>query len=608
MKRAHRMPFGAEVGEEGTGFRLWAPGAHEVELVLGTGPAAAARRMAARAGGWFAADVAGAVAGTRYAFRIDGGLTVPDPAARANPDGVHAASEVIDPGAYAWADADWRGRPWHEAVVYELHVGTFTPEGTFAAASARLDALTQTGVTAIELMPVAAFPGARSWGYDGVLLFAPAAAYGRPDDLKRLVDAAHARGLMVLLDVVYNHFGPEGNYLHVYAPAFFNPRHATPWGAAINFDGAASGTVREFFVHNALYWLHEFHLDGLRLDAVHAIADDSRPDIVSEIAQRTRTSVDPDRHVHLVLENDRNQAHYLARDAVGRAPLATAQWNDDLHHAAHVIVSGETDGYYADYAQAPVALFARALAEGFVYVGQPSAYRGGERRGEPSAALPPAAFVSFLQNHDQVGNRAYGERVRALADDARVDAVTACILLAPQVPLLFMGEEFAATAPFLYFCDFGPELASAVRDGRRAEFARFARFGNPAARAAIPDPAAPSTYAASKLDWRERERAPGLRTLTLYRTLLAARRRHVVPFAARVLHGGMFEVVDDSGLHVQWTATDGRRLHLLANLGPTAVALSLPAGERIAAVAPPPAGGGTGMPPGTVVAVMEAGP
>ena len=604
MKHVHRMPFGAQCDEGATAFRLWAPAAQTVEVALGTGPITRHVALVRGDDGGFEARVDGVDAGARYAFRIDGGLVVPDPASRANPDGVHGPSLVVDPAAYSWSDDAWAGRPWREAVVYELHVGTFTPAGTFTAALAHLDDLVALGVTAVELMPLAAFPGSRNWGYDGVLPFAPAASYGTPDELKRLVDAAHARGLMVLLDVVYNHFGPEGNYLHAYAPQFFNPKHRTPWGDAINFDGDANATVREFFIHNALYWLEEFRFDGLRLDAVHAIADASHPDFVTELASRVRAAF-TGRHVHLVLENDRNDARYLRRDEAGRPMLATAQWNDDLHHALHVIATGEDDGYYADYAAAPVQFLGRALAEGFVYQGQPSAYRAGAARGEPSVSLPPTAFVSFLQNHDQIGNRALGERLSTLADPQLLRAVTACVLLSPQVPLLFMGDEFAASTPFLFFCDFGAELAQAVTSGRRDEFARFARFRDARAREAIPDPNALATFAASKLDRRCASTAMGSATLALYRECLALRQRFVVPLLAQLHHGGAFVVDDDALLRVQWCAAAGRCLHLVANLSRAPRrAVALPAGEAIFATVGMPAAGTTGSLPAYAVAFI----
>jgi len=577
----HAMPFGAEVlAGGGVRFRLWAPGATRVDLRL-EGVEPTEQAMAAEAGGWFALTVPAAGPGSRYRYRIDGDLLVPDPASRFNPDDVHGPSEVVDPAAFAWQDEGWRGRPWEEAVIYELHVGSFSPAGTFGGVEERLDYLADLGITAIELMPVADFPGRRNWGYDGVLPFAPDASYGRPEDLKRLVQAAHARGLMVLLDVVYNHFGPEGNYLHAYAPAFFNPRHETPWGAAINFDAPGRDTVRRFFIDNALYWLDEFHLDGLRLDAIHAIRDDSSPDIVEELAAAVRNGIE--RPVHLILENDSNQARYLdpeksrrwragAGGAIDPKGCATAQWNDDIHHALHVLATGETDGYYADYAVDPVGQLGRCLAEGFAFQGDPSPFRHGERRGEPSGHLPPAAFVNFLQTHDQVGNRAFGERLCLQSDPEALEALTAIVLLSPQPPMLFMGEEFAAATPFLFFCDFGPELAAAVTAGRRREFGRFARFADPAVRERIPDPNSEETYAASCLDWNSLAREPHGRWHRYYRELLALRRRWIVPRLPGTPGGSAtWRKQPPHGLEVDWRLGDGSRLHLQANLGPAAV-------------------------------------
>ncbi|RYY96145.1 MAG: DUF3459 domain-containing protein, partial [Comamonadaceae bacterium] len=417
---------------------------------------------------------------------------------------------------------------------------------------------------------VADFPGQRGWGYDGVLLFAPTAPYGTPDELKALVDAAHALGLMVLMDVVYNHFGPEGNYLHAGSPSFFNSAHQTPWGSAINYDGERSRTVRDFFVHNALYWVEEFRCDGLRMDAVHAIRDDSPLDIVAEICAALRDGPGRERHVHVVLENDANGAHYLARDVAGTPLIATAQWNDDLHHAAHVLVTGDTDGYYADYADDPVAQFGRALAEGFVFQGQPSPFRDGERRGEPSGHLPLAAFVSFLQTHDQVGNRAFGERIDALADPVLLRAAYACLLLSPHAPMLFMGEEYAASTPFLYFCDFGPELAQAVSTGRRAEFGKFAAFADEAVRARIPDPNAAATFEASKLRWDERNHSPHRDFMAHISTLLAIRHRALVPHLTGQAGGGR-QWRDGDALRVEWPLAGSARLHLLAHFGKQAI-------------------------------------
>ena len=587
MKHRHAMPFGAEApGDGNIRFRLWAPGAKQVTLEIDSDAKHAEVSMSALDAGWFEASVPDTPAGTRYAYRA-GDTRFPDPASRFNPDDVHGASMVVDPLAFDWRDGAWSGRPWEQAVIYELHIGTFTPEGTFTAAIGRLDYLAGLGVTALEIMPVADFPGRRSWGYDGVLPFAPDASYGTPEDLKRLVEQAHLRGLMVLLDVVYNHFGPEGNYLHSYAPQFFSPRHHTPWGAAINFDAEGSRTVRDFFIHNALYWAQEYRFDGLRLDAVHAIADDSDPDIVTEIARALRAGPGRDRQIHLVLENDRNQARYLERDAARRPLAASAQWNDDLHHALHILITGERDGYYEDYAVRPLWYLGRSLAQGFAYQGESSAHRDGKLRGEPSAQLPPAAFISFLQTHDQVGNRALGERLCAIAAPQALRTALACVLLAPAPPLLFMGEEFAASTPFLFFCDFGPELAAAVTCGRRHEFARFECFRDPAAQAAIPDPNDPKTFAASKLRWDEIGRPPHSEWLAFYRELLALRHREIAPRLAGTRSGGEFVLEDGGVLRVRWTLGDGSLLHLAANFAPTPSAPQrLPPGKMVYASAP----------------------
>jgi malto-oligosyltrehalose trehalohydrolase len=605
MKRRHAMPFGCELLPAGSArFRLWAPVAREVVVRLHDGSSNAQNLPAAPVGsGWFELEHPSVRAGDRYHFIIDG-QAVPDPASRWNPDDIHGASAVVDPLAFDWQDAEWAGRPWHEVVLYELHVGTFTPAGTFAGVEQRLDHLVELGVTAIELMPVADFPGARDWGYDGALLFAPDAAYGTPDDLKRLVQAAHVRGLMVFLDVVYNHFGPEGNYLHLYAPQFFTERHHTPWGVAIDFDGPARRAVRDFYVHNALYWLEEFHFDGLRLDAVHAIHDTSQPDILEEIAAAVRAGPGASRHVHLVLENDDNRTRYLCPQAAGGA-CYEAQWNDDIHHALHVLLTGERDGYYADYADDPTAHLGRCLAEGFAYQGERSLYRDDRCRGEPSGALPATSFVSFLQNHDQIGNRAFGERLTVLARPAPLAAALAVVLLAPAPPLLFMGEEWGTTQPFLFFCNFEPSLAPAVTAGRRKEFAQFPRFRDQAARERIPDPSVPETFAASKLDWGECARGPGAECLARYRRLLALRRTEIVPRLAGMSTGGYYRRFQRHGLAVDWPLGDGTMLHLVCNLSDVELeAVVLPRGRMIYATHP--SSGGGAFPPWSVAWLLEA--
>ena len=571
MKRSHTMPFGAELCENGeVRFRLWAPKAQRVELCI-EDPPAEQIPLERLDDGWFELITRAARAASRYRFQIDGEAKVPDPASRFQPLDVHWPSEVIDPRAFDWKDDQWRGRPWEDAVIYELHVGAFTPEGTFHGVSERLDYLRDLGVTAIELMPVADFPGRRNWGYDGVLPYAPDSSYGRPEDLKFLVQAAHDRGLMVFLDVVYNHFGPDGNYLSLYSPQFFTSRHRTPWGDGINFDGPESRVVREFFIHNALFWLEEYNFDGLRLDAVHAIADDSTPDIITELAQVVRQRFKGHRLVHLILENGDNAARYLHRDSDGRVLLYDAQWNDDIHHVFHVLTTGETDGYYSDYARDPIRHLCRCLSEGFAYQGDHSEYHG-EPRGEPSSSLPPSAFISFVQNHDQVGNRALGERITQLASPAAVKAAMEILLLSPAPPLLFMGEEFGASTPFLFFCDFRDELANAVTNGRRNEFARFAKFSSPEMREQIPNPNAEKTYLQSKLDWQSLTREPHARWLQLYRELLSIRKRKLVPHLRTIIavRSECF-TSEKRGISVNWYLGDRASLLLRANMGEGAV-------------------------------------
>jgi 1,4-alpha-glucan branching enzyme/maltooligosyltrehalose trehalohydrolase len=566
------MPFGAELLEDGrVRFRLWAPAAERVEVCLpdrdGACHSPGVLPMEAEPGGWFALTTGLAAAGTRYLFRIDGDMQVPDPASRFQPQDVHGPSEVIDPGAREWQDTSWSGREWEETIIYELHVGTFTPQGSFSGVEEKLDYLVELGITALELMPVADFPGTCNWGYDGVYLFAPDSQYGRPDDLKALVDAAHSRGLMVFLDVVYNHFGPEGNYLHVYAPQFFTDRYPTPWGAGINYDGEHSHWVRQFYIHNALYWLEEYHLDGLRFDAVHAIQDDSMPDILTELADCVRRSFGEQRHIHLVLENDYNESRYLARDASHRPRRYVAQWNDDFHHGLHVLLTGETDGYYMDYARDPLSCLARCLAEGFAYQGEPSAYRENTPRGEPSTRLPPTAFVAFLQNHDQVGNRAFGERISVLSEPAPLRAVLALLLLAPSPPLLFMGQEWGCTRPFYFFCDFGADLADTVVAGRRDEFSRFPQFRDPAARARIPDPMDRGTFEAAVLDWNAHDNPQHQNWFNYHRELLAIRQHVLIPRLHKLpAEGRHCSQLGAGALSAHWILGDGSELVLIANI------------------------------------------
>ena len=536
-------------------FRLWAPQAGGVNLRL----AGRDLPMEKRDAGWFELT-AEAAPDDEYAYVLPDGMVVPDPASRAQAGDVHGPSRVVDPRAYEWRH-DWPGRPWEEAVVYELHVGTFTPEGTFRAAIERLDHLAEIGITAVELMPVAQFAGDRGWGYDGVLLYAPHRAYGTPEDLKALVDAAHSRGLMVLLDVVYNHFGPDGNYLHAYAEDYFDASRHTPWGPAIAYDRAP---VRRFAIENALYWIEEYRFDGLRLDAIDAIEDPSDKDILIELAEEMRARV-TDRPVHLATEDNRNITTLHERGEGGGVPLHTAEWNDDVHNVAHVIATHETDGYYQEFAQHRFELFARALAEGFAYQGQHSPYKDAPR-GAPSAHLPPTAFVDFIQNHDQVGNRAFGDRLIGLTSRPMHDALTTILALSPHSPLFFMGEEWGETRPFCFFTDFHGELADAVRDGRRREFMHFAAFADAADVAHIPDPNDRATFETSKIDWDHRETAEGQAALGLLRRLLATRREEVVPYLAQAGgHAGRVVAAEDGRIAVDWQL--GPRLwQLRANL------------------------------------------
>lgn len=518
-----------------------------------------------RAGeGWFEAVLPDAGAGTAYRFRLGDGMEVPDPAARAQAGDVHNPSLVVDPSAYRWQSRDWQGRPWEEAVIYELHVGSFTEAGSFAAAMGKLDHLADTGVTAVEIMPVAQFSGRRGWGYDGVLIYAPHPAYGRPDEMKAFIDAAHQRGLMVLLDVVYNHFGPDGNYLHSYAPQFFHDERHTPWGPAIAYDRKP---VRDFFIDNALYWLGEFRLDGLRFDAIDNIVDEgSEPELMVEIAERIRERF-PDRHIHLTTEDNRNITRLHERGGGGEVRLHTAEWNDDIHNVLHVIATGESDGYYEDFVEEPWEKLARGLAEGFVYQGEVSKHGGGRKRGVPSAHQPPTAFVDFLQNHDQVGNRGLGERLSVMAEPRVLELMTAMLLLSPHIPLLFMGEEFGETRPFQFFTDFHGDLARAVREGRRREFAHFTAFAGH--EEDIPDPNDPETFAASRLDWEKLDQPAHQARLRQVKALLAARRSFVVPLLAQA-RGNCGQVLEagDGFVAIDWRLGGGR-LSLRANFGTT---------------------------------------
>ncbi|TFL18098.1 malto-oligosyltrehalose trehalohydrolase [Jannaschia formosa] len=570
--------WGAVPTDTGTRFRIWAPDHDELELLLPDGP----RAMEAEGDGWWSLT-ADAPPGTEYGYRLPDGLEIPDPASRLQAGDVHGRSVVTGRDAYDWQH-ERPERPWHEAVIYELHLGTFTPEGTYRAAIDKLDHLRDLGVTAIDILPVAQFAGRRGWGYDGVLLYAPHNAYGSPDDLRALVDAAHGRGIMVMLDVVYNHFGPDGNYLPALAPAFFDQEAETPWGSTIDYD---RDPVRRFAIENATYWIENFRIDGLRFDAIDHIADDSDPDLLTEMAREIRRVLPG---AWLMTEDNRNVTYLHERGEDGTTPLMDGEWNDDWHNAAHVVATDETEGYYAEFADDPTGWLARACATGFAYQGE-----GG--RGVSSGHLPPVAMVNFLQNHDQIGNRAVGERLTKLTPMARLEALQAMLLLSPQIPLLFMGEEWNATEPFLFFADFEGELATAVTEGRRREFSAFVGFTD-----AVPDPIDPQTFARSRLVWDRLAQGDHQEALARTRELIALRRDRIVPLldgvgghAGRHLHAPKHCIATDWHLN-------GGLLQMRANFAHHPEKLAPVLGETLHLTGPAP-----GAPNSVLFALAEGG-
>lgn len=567
-----------------TRFRLWAPNVDLIQLEIDGKPTVA---MSAVGGGWHEAETA-CPAGARYRYRLPDGTIVPDPASRAQDGDAHGASVVADPSSYVWKNPNWPGRPWHETVIYELHAGVM---GGFAGVTADLPRLARLGVTAVELMPVAEFTGGHNWGYDGVLPYAPDTSYGTPDALKHLIDTAHGLGLMVFLDVVYNHFGPDGNYLHAYAADFFRLDRSTPWGDAIDFRRPE---VCRFFIENAIYWVNEFRFDGLRLDAVHAIGDTA---FLIDFAEKVRASVAPERHVHLCLENELNDARLLR--AVGDEPKYDAQWADDLHHCIHVLLTGEEEAYYSAFAQAPAVLLARCLAEGFAFQGE--AASGRAARGTPSAHLPPTAFIICLQNHDQIGNRAFGDRLHTLANPAAMRAATVLLLLTPQIPLLFMGQEWATKAPFLFFTGYNGELADAVREGRRREFAHFASFQDEAMRERIPDPSAVETFNATVPDSSEISHPQHADWFALHRDLLALRAQVITPHIPGARSAGA-EALGRTGVFARWIMGNGSTLTIAANFGAEPLPCPPIAGEVIFQTAP---FGAQGLAPRSAVATLQ---
>jgi maltooligosyltrehalose trehalohydrolase len=522
---SRRLPIGAEPQPGGVHFRVWAPAGREVVVESDDG---AAHRLAAEPGGYFSALIAGAGAGMRYRFRLDArDPALPDPASRSQPDGPHGSSEVIDPSGFTWTDREWRGPDPDRLVIYEFHAGTFTPEGTWEAAARHLPALVKLGVTCVEMMPVAEFSGRFGWGYDGVDLFAPTRLYGRPDDLRRFVDHAHGLGLGVILDVVYNHFGPDGNYLRVFSETYFTRQATTEWGEAINFDGDDCAPVREFFTANAGYWIDEFHFDGLRLDATHRIFDTSADHIVAAIARRVREVAGP-RRTFVSAEDEDQRAVLLQSPEDGGYGL-DASWNDDFHHAARVALTGRREGYYRDY-YGTAREFVALARHGFLFQGQLSAARG-DPRGTPSLGLSGSRFVVCLENHDQVAHSGAGLRGHQLSSPGCWRAMTAYLLLAPAIPMLFQGQEFAASSPFLYFADHPGELGRLVAEGRRAFLAQFPSLASPEMQVRLDDSGDPDTFRRCILDHAERDRHH--EALALHRDLLALR-RELHPTGCRV--------------------------------------------------------------------------
>ena len=514
--------MGAEVVADGVAFCAWAPQARTVTVVLETvdGPHECA--LATQRDGFFAAKIAGAAAGDRYRFRLDDGPLLPDPASRFQPEGPHGPSEVVDPRTFVWSDGGWPGVSAMRQVVYEMHIGTFTPEGTWAAAIARLRDLAELGISILEVMPVAEFSGVFGWGYDGVDLFAPHHHYGRPDDMRRFIDAAHGLGIGVIVDVVYNHFGPDGNYLREFSRDWISPRQSE-WGDAPYFDGPRSRAVREFYAANAAYWIAEFHADGLRLDATQQIIDTSDEHILGVIVRAARAAAGK-RSIYIAAENEPQHAE-VARPTTSGGHGCDALWNDDFHHAVSVVLRGRREAYYSDFTGSMQEIVS-AVKYGFLFQGQHSAWQG-KARGQAAFDLPQQAFVNYLENHDQVANSLHGERLSMVAAPATLRATTALLLLAPQTPLIFQGQEFGSTRPFLYFADHGRELAAAVRKGRAQFLSQFPSIAGEAARS-LADPADAATFQACKLDAAERDTARGVQSLALFRDLIGLRRNDPV--------------------------------------------------------------------------------
>jgi maltooligosyltrehalose trehalohydrolase len=560
-----RYPIGAELAPEGVHFRVWAPKRRRVEVVVeGAETSASLEHRAAvplerEASGYFSGLVPGAKAGLRYRFRLDHAGLFPDPASRFQPEGPHAASEVIDPSTFTWSDAQWPGVSLEGQVIYEMHIGTFTQEGTWQAARRELAELAATGITVLEIMPVADFPGRFGWGYDGVLWFAPVAIYGRPCEFRAFVDEAHRLGMGVILDVVYNHVGPDGNYLKEFSEDYFATRYANEWGEALNFDGENACALRELVVANAEYWVEEYHLDGLRLDATQQIFDSSPRNIMTELAECMRAAAG-ERKVFIVAENEAQQSSLVRPVARGGLGL-DGLWNDDFHHSARVAITGRREAYYTDYAGKPQELIS-AVKHGYLYQGQHYKWQS-KRRGEPTWGIEPWRFVTCIENHDQVANSGRGERLAQMISLGRLKAITAFLLLSPGTPMLFQGQEFGSSKPFLFFADHNDELRRLVNEGRLQFLSQFPSLAQPGMRRCHLEPGDPQTFERCKLDFAEREtHAPIYR---LHKDLLHLRREDAV-FRARPTVDGA--VLGAQAFVLRFFAGEAGDRLLLINLGP----------------------------------------
>ena len=564
--RAYGIKF---LSKKKANFSFWAPDAKNVKLYIQNKDNTYSEfEMERDENSVYKATVNNVEKNSLYFYKIDDSFSVPDPASNYQPFDVFGPSQIIDHNKFDWEnDHKWKGIEWKDSIIYEIHIGTFTKEGTFKAVEQKLDYLKDLGISAIELMPIGDFPGNRNWGYDGVLIYAPDSSYGTPDELKSLIKTAHKKGMAVYLDVVYNHFGPDGNFLYTYAKSkFFSDKHITPWGDGINFENKY---VRNFFINNAIFWLTEYHFDGLRFDAAHAIYDDIKPDILTEISEKVRKKIGDKRKIHLILENDDNCTRYLDTTKKG---YYDAQWNDDFHHCAHIFLTGEKDSYYKDYTseetgKSTAYYMARTLAEGFAYQGEKSIYRNGAKRGNISKGLSPIRFIDFIQNHDQVGNRAFGERITQICKKEILNPIEYIYLLSPSIPLIFMGEEWGSSTPFYFFCNFNEELSKLVDLGRKEDIKKNRQNIEQKELKRIPVPSKIQTFTDSKLNWEDLSKKENNIVLEKYQNLIKTRKEKIIPIIDDIKET-RFEVFDEHSFIVEWVLENKKykKLILIANI------------------------------------------